>query len=123
MVEETGHKAHDDADKVMSVIKREIDDDGRLLLFEIQLEQKGMLSKLEEIGLISQVSNPNPFDPNAEAIEHDNWWMQHPEDEASFGNSLEERRKALRQIYTGALVSCLSLCVIRRHHFTFEGVF
>lgn len=74
------------------------------IYFEGQLEKSGVLSMIEDEGILPKVKNPNPFDLNLEEELSDQWWKEHPNEEREYQNSLEERYKTLRYILVGAIL-------------------
>lgn len=74
---------------------------------EAKLAQNGILSILEDAGIVPVVSNPNQFDPTTQQALHDNWWREHDEAASQFQAELVQREQALKQVYMGMLLSSL----------------
>lgn len=74
---------------------------------EAKLAQNGILSILEDAGIVPVVSNPNQFDPTTQQDLHDSWWREHEEAASQFQAKLVQREQALKQVYMGMLLSSL----------------
>jgi hypothetical protein len=49
-------------------------------------------------------NNPNPFDPETEAKQFDQWSVEHQEEMEVFSSDLEQREEALTYLYIGRLI-------------------
>ncbi|MEW5957680.1 MAG: hypothetical protein AB1801_08155 [Chloroflexota bacterium] len=72
--------------------------------FETQLMLEGLLSRLEQAGILPTVENPNPYDPGLDIEQHDRWWEEHPQEAEKFDRLVDKRNEVLRHVYIGALI-------------------
>ena len=72
--------------------------------FEIQLMVEGLLSRLEQGGVLPIVENPNPFDPDLDEDQHERWWEEHPQEAEVFNRAIDKRNEVLRHLYIGAII-------------------
>jgi hypothetical protein len=75
------------------------------LYLEALLEEKGLLSRLEEADILPRVENPNPFDVELEEQLNEQWAREHPDEMAKFEKDFEEREHILRLLYVGGLLT------------------
>jgi hypothetical protein len=83
-------------------------------MFESVLDRRGVLSRLEEVGVLPVVINPNPYveeyeqQETLDAILDDEritrWGDEHPADAEQFGMGLERREETTKYLYLGALL-------------------
>lgn len=76
-------------------------------LFENDLDKAGLLSGLEELGILPVAQNPNPFDADLEEKQHEQWWDEHPEAAKGFHEILEKRLEILESLHIGAIIGYL----------------
>lgn len=74
------------------------------VFFELRLKRAGLLAGLEESAILPTATNPNPYQPEVEEDQHEQWWAANPEEEETFTRTLEEREAILKYLYLGALL-------------------
>lgn len=72
--------------------------------FEFVLARKGLLSQLEETGIVPVVLNPNPYDPDIEEDKCAQWWEDHAEEGEEFRDGLKKRQDVLKNLFIGAVL-------------------
>jgi len=78
------------------------------LYFETQLRKSGLLSDLEQIGVIPIVENPNPYDPELDEGKNEKWALEHPIETETFEEAFEKKDKILRILLIGSIISLLN---------------
>lgn len=84
------------------------------ILFERDLDRLGLLSRLEDSGILPAVESPNPYDPRHDEQRHEAWWSEHPEKEAEFGQISEAREISLKYLLLGSVLGSLYVLYPRR---------
>lgn len=73
--------------------------------FQDNLSQIGLMVQLEEANIVPQLKNPNPHDINTEREMYNLWWYGNLEALTQNGITLNERKKATRQIFAGTILA------------------
>ena len=97
------HKRGDQT-RLFEFIREQYRSPGLAVYFELVLSEAGLLSELEDAGVLPVVEDPNPYDPELEEEKSEQWWQEHPEVEEEFSRMFEKRDEVLRLLYVGALV-------------------
>ena len=77
-------------------------------IFEFDLERLGLLSEMEELGIVPVAENPNPFSVESDEDRHEQWWKQHPVEAEEFHRRSENREEILKHLYFGAILGRLA---------------
>ncbi len=72
--------------------------------FEIRLDELGLTTGLEEMGVLPVVHDLNPFDPELQQDAHTQWAEGHPKESKLFRQQIANRDQALRYIFIGAIL-------------------
>jgi hypothetical protein len=74
--------------------------------FEIEsrLKQLGLLSHLENIGILPVPKDPNPYNYKNELEKYNSWWDGHPEKEGKYVCDSDLRLEVLKCLYIGAIL-------------------
>jgi hypothetical protein len=72
--------------------------------FETLLMLEGLLSRLEQAGIVPTVENPNPYDPELDEDQHERWWEEHLPEAEKFDRAVDRRNEVLRYLYIGATI-------------------
>ena len=72
--------------------------------FEAELEEKGLLSELEDMDIIPVVENPNPYDFGTELEAHEKWWEEHQELGEEFRKSMDKREEVFNLLLLGSIL-------------------
>lgn len=75
---------------------------------EARFERVGLLSILEQAGVLPQLEDPNPYDLEHETAAYEQWWAQHPDEQDVFIARLEERQLLLKYLHIGAIVGYIT---------------
>lgn len=75
-----------------------------LIALEAQLARSGLLTVLEEDGVVPVVDSPNPHHPEAEREMHERWWYEHPESRSAYHTARRARESAILLILLGSMV-------------------
>lgn len=90
-------------DKLSEFIQEYKNPEGRIV-FERDLASSGWLMRLEQVGILPVLENPNPFDPEMEEQQHEQWWEEYPNEEEQYGRNVERREDILKYLYVGTLL-------------------
>jgi hypothetical protein len=71
---------------------------------EAKFEQRGFLPILEAAGILPPLINPNPYARLQEEDRYLDWWIEHPEAELAYQESLRHRREILNHIHIGSIL-------------------
>ena len=82
-----------DIDYLVELIKDQHDRGLSVFEFELKLQRLGLLSPLEDVGILPAVQCLNPFDPELEEDLNNQWWVEHPVEQQNFINAIEKREK------------------------------
>ena len=93
--------------RAFDYLKKVHEDPSSSTYFELTLNQAELLPGLEESGILPVPGNPNPFDPEFEEEQHEQWWQAHPEEGEEFGRMIDKRREIFRYLYIGAAIGRL----------------
>lgn len=93
-----------DVDRLFEFLEKQYEDPGLAAYVEWKLHKAGLLSRLEKVGVLPIVENPNPYDPELEEEQHEKWWEEHLEEGEEFRRNFEKREEILRYLYVGALL-------------------
>lgn len=95
-------------EKILGILQEVQDTPAYAGVFEGDLDHLGLLSALEELGIMPVVENPNPFNVESDEDQHDQWWKQHPEEAGEFHRDFERREDVLKHLYFGAILGHLA---------------
>jgi hypothetical protein len=70
--------------------------------FEKDLQELGMLARLEREGVIPGVEPLNPYNVGEE--KHTQWWQEHPKEHEEFKRAEGQRRQVLMGLYCGMML-------------------
>lgn len=74
------------------------------IAFQGVLASSGWLTRLEQAGVLPIVKNLNPFDPDREEQQHEQWWKEHSTEGEKFMRTIDNREKIIGYLYIGALL-------------------
>lgn len=75
-----------------------------IVAFEVILDKAGLLTALEEIGVLPAIEIPNPYHQEHEAEQNEQWWTDHPTESEQFVAAFDERDTILRYLLMGAII-------------------
>lgn len=75
------------------------------IFFEAQLEASGLLPHLEHLGIVPNVEQPNPYDPDTDLAQSEQWWGLHPEERARFAHNFRTQQARMLQLFVGATLA------------------
>lgn len=79
-------------------------DGGTTTVFAGRLDKIGLLSHLEEAGILPTEVHPNPHDPDLELASFVDWGEQHPEFVEANEEAAERRSELLKYLLVGAII-------------------
>lgn len=101
---EAGENTKATTDRLREFLRQEYTFPGIDVYAETKFAQMGLLSSLEQAGILPRAENPNPFDPAQAEAQHNQWWVEHPEAGTMFSQELAKRAEVLRCLHIGALI-------------------
>ncbi len=69
-----------------------------VFFFEIELQEMGLLSEYEKAGILPIPKNLNPFDPETEEEQFNQWVDGHPEESRNFSEDCERREQVITRL-------------------------
>lgn len=89
-------------DEFFQQLNKDRNDIAIRLLFELRLDELGLLKPLEKTGILPpQYDCPNPYDLDLEPEKNEQWWQTHEQEGIEWNENFERRQEVLGLLYVG----------------------